>query len=83
MVPSAIRSPPGGTGMRQQKRQAQRDAAAGGGDRRRAGAFYTSFAVAMLAWNLPLPWWGMVGIVGLTYIGLHMVAGVSLKWSWV
>ena len=62
------------------KRQQEKDATAGGADRRRGGAILVTVALAWVAWQLKMPWWEIVMIIVVACIGLHMVAGVAIRW---
>jgi hypothetical protein len=63
-------------------RQQEKDAKADSADRRRMGAYFVAFAVTWLALSMQLPWWATAMVAIATYLGLHMVGGVTIKWSW-
>jgi hypothetical protein len=65
------------------ERQYQHDLQADSGDRRRTGAaFVTTTAFVLVAANTSMPWW-IIACTGVgTWLGLHMIAGVTIKWRW-
>jgi hypothetical protein len=64
------------------KRQQRKDAETDSADRRRMGAYLVAVVIGAIAWHVDAPWYGIALAVGATYLGLHMVGGVALKWTW-
>ena len=63
------------------ERQRERDLeASNNAERRRIGVFITAFCIAILAFNVGVPWWGGVALFVAAFIGLTMAAGLSFKW---
>jgi hypothetical protein len=48
-------------------------------ERRRSGVVLTTLAIAMLAFQLDLPWWNAAVIILLAYVGTTMTAGLAFK----
>jgi hypothetical protein len=49
-------------------------------DRRRAGAFLVTAAFAFVGYNIEGPWWHAIASIALLWVGLHMLAGISMRW---
>jgi hypothetical protein len=64
------------------ERQYQRDLQADSGDRRRTGAAFVTIAFVLVAANTSMPWWIIACTGFVTWLGLHMIAGVTIKWRW-
>jgi Flp pilus assembly protein TadB len=62
--------------------QHTKDVQADNHDRRRIGVAFVTIAIFILAVQMSIPWWTIAVVVVAAYIGLHMVAGVTIKWRW-
>jgi hypothetical protein len=66
---------------KKEERQRERDLEAGSNtERRRIGVFIVAACIAILAFNIGLPWWGCVAMYIAAFLGLTMAAGLSFKW---
>ena len=63
-----------------EQRQHEKDVATDNFDRRRMGAYFVTLAIAMIAWRMNVQWWEIAIAATASYVGLHMVGGVALKW---
>jgi cell division protein FtsW (lipid II flippase) len=48
--------------------------------RKSFGAMWVALAIAVTAYAAPLPLWGVALVFVVTLVGLHMVAGLKLRW---
>ena len=49
-------------------------------DRRRTGVFLATLAFASVGYNIDWPWWQGLAAVMVLWTGLHMAAGISMRW---
>lgn len=63
------------------KRIAERDKRTDTAERRRMGSYLVAWVIAWVAYRTQMPWYQMVAVLFATAWGLHMVGGVTLKWS--
>lgn len=50
--------------------------------RKSTGAYIVAVAIGITAFSAPIPFWGAMLIGGMVWWGLHMVAGLNVKWSY-
>jgi hypothetical protein len=48
--------------------------------RKSFGAMWVALAIAVTAYAAPLPLWEVALVFVVTLVGLHMVAGLKLRW---
>jgi hypothetical protein len=67
-------------GKREQRKQQLDEALSANYDRRRAGSLLVTAAFAFVGYNIDWPWWHALPAVALLWTGLHMLAGISMRW---
>ncbi len=50
--------------------------------RKSVGAYVVAVALGITAAKAPLPLWGALLVGGMVWWGLHMVAGLKIRWSY-